>query len=266
MDPEDDYHYSYVEADIGGAAGAAWRETARVDNVKRSRSWRVTAHEPRAIVTDTGGTWQPQYLPIAPAAAGAPGRVVDVDSGILMRVQWQRQQVQFEVIADYVRGRSFSVQAGDVSVAVRAAFNPAQLLPAGGGTVRVGATIEPAHQGAMSAWPPTRSKDTGDIVPVAGPVTDEVRIVIPPHARAFRWLQYKGAAAGAATAITFSQTDNAGAAASRSVVRTASTLASWPAATGAIPIAGTAQLLRIQNNDPAATIAMWIEFLLDLGG
>lgn len=262
----EEFHHSFVDVNVIGGVVGGWQETARVDNVTRSRSWRITAHEPRPTINVNGNAWQPQYLPIAPAAAGLAGRFVDVDAGLLLRVQWQRDRVTFRVVVNYTPGLSFTVQAGDVDVAVRGRFNPAQLLPAGGGVVECGATIEPAEQGAMSAWPPTRSKDTGDIAPIAGPVTDEVRILIPPHARAFRWHQYKGAAAGAATAVTFIQSDNASVAAFRSSFRTASTPASWPNATGAIPIVGSAAVLRVQNNDAAATIAMWIEFLLDLGG
>lgn len=266
-EPEDDYNSIFVDVDVIGGVVGGWQETARVENVLRSRTWRVTAHEPRPNVNNSGNAWQPQYLPIAPAAAGAPGRFVDVDAGLLMRVRWQRDRTSFQALVDYTPGFSFTVQAGALDVAVRGRFNPAQLLPSGGGTVICGATIEPAHAGAMSAWPPTRSKDTGTIAQITGGgVTDEVRMLIPPHARAFRWHQYVGAAAGAATAVTFIQSDNAGGAAFRSSYRTASTPASWPNATGAIPIVGTAQVLRVQNNDPASAIAMWIEFLLDLGG
>lgn len=268
-DLEDDYNSQFSDVDVIGGVIGGWQETARVDNVLRSRTWRVTAHEPRPNVNISGNTWQPQYLPIAPAASTGAPRFVDVDAGLLMRVRWQRDRTSFQALVDYTPGFSFTVQAGALDVAVRGRFNPAQLLPIGGGSVICGATIEPAHAGAMSAWPPTRSKDTGDIAPVSGlGATDEVRILIPPHARAFRWHQYKGAALGAATAVTFIQSDNAGGAAFRSSYRTATTPASWPNATGAIPIVGTAQVLRVLNNDPAggSTIAMWIEFLLDLGG
>jgi len=263
---EDDYSWSFTEANA--SIGSGWQGLAQISNVKRPRSWRVTVHEPRPHANSGTGGFQPSYLPIVAAAAGAVGRFVAQDAGLLLRVRWQRQQVTFEVIVDYCAGLSFTVVAAEIDLAVKAALNPAQLLPAGGGVIKCGASIFPSQQGSMAAWPPTRSIDTGLILPIVAGVTDFVRILIPPHARAFRWHQYAGAAAGASTAITFRQVDNTTAIPNRSVFRTGTTAASWPNATGAIPIVGTAQELVVENNELAggATVAFWIEFLLDLGG
>ena len=263
----DDYEHAFFDASIAAGGYGGWQEIARVGSVKRSRSWRVTVHEPRPVANVSGQPWHPLWLPSAAAAAALPNRLVDIDAGLLLRAEWQRDRTDFAVVMDYTPGFSFNVQAGDLKVAARgryaAAVGPG---PTGGGVVIVGGTIEPSDGGATSsAWPPTRSKDTGDIAPIVAGVVDVVQIPIPPHARAFRWHQYKGAAAGGATAITFEQHDVGGGIA-RSVYRTATTAASWPTATGAIPVVGTAGRLHVQNNDAAATIAMWIEFLLDLGG
>ena len=261
----DDYAYSYHDV----LAAPRWAETARITNAKRARSWRVTAHEPRwtAGMGAFGiGTpaWEPS-VPVPPTAG--PGRIVDVDAGLLLRTQWQRMGVDFAVVQDYVRGRSFTVHAGDVDVAVFGRLTAASVDV----QVLCGATIEPAQQGAMSAWPPTRSKHSGTIDKVTAGVTDYVFIRIPPHARAFRWHQTDGVIAAGGlwtpTTITVTQEDSPAVPGDlRGAFTTLSSPASWPNATGAVPIGGTAAFLSIANNDATHSVGFWIEFLLDLGG
>jgi hypothetical protein len=258
--------HSFVELQLTGSLGGQFRETARhTTGPLLGGSWRVTVHEPRPQQVSNGNAWVPRYLPTAPAAAGAVGRIVDVDAGLLLRVTWSRHQVHHAAIVDYVAGLSFTIHGGDPTVEVAANFDPSQIIASPNDFVLCGATIEAAHQGAMSNWPPTRSKDTGVIAHVAaGPITDNVAIRIPPYARAFRWHAYQVGAA--ATAISFRQFDvlTAGAQA-RSLVRATTDVSSWPNA-GAVPIVGTSQWLRVQNDDAAQDVALWVEFLLDLGG
>ena len=222
-------------------------------------SWRVTARELRFVARVGGREDQDtRFQPDAAAAAGAAGRIVDIDAGATLRAQWSRGQVSYDVIMDYGRGHSFGVYAQELLVSARARISTVQIWPLGGVDVLAGATIE-AADAATQSYPPTRTKDTG-VIAAAG---DNVLVEIPSYARAWRWHVYQQSAAGAPP-LTFTQSDTTTARV-RNTFNASTGPSTWPPG-GWVPVIGTSKWVKVQNNDAAITCALWLEFQLDVGG
>lgn len=251
----------------GVFASLGWVETARVRG-PTPRTWRIT-RAPFTLTTINGPVgnadvrWKPFW------GAEVMGDV----AGALGRVEWGDGQVEHVAEFDWKLGGSFTVHGSYVRVLASASpqsgvFNPA------GAQLWTGATITPMH-GAEPGGILTKTVHTGQIAEA-----DFAVLRIPDYAKAVRWYQTQNTAAGDGhVPISLSVADDPpftfGVRGATNTNNFESDLPIGALAGGAAyaaagnwwwPLDQAARYLGVQNDSAeAATIGMWVEFLLDVG-